>query len=155
MKNGFITIHAKTPVDNLIKGHPFGNLWKCHKFQVANIKPHYTKSISNQAKKQLLDINWKTSGLSYGNFISDYIIYHKGEYYLRLQPIKTLDLFYHDSTDTKAYLPSKVKKWLKQRKIPAKQAKAGFKKEIKVRNYNIKHILKIDNQPFELENFIN
>ena len=131
--NTFITFKSKTPVKTLKKGHPFGDLWKVAVVNVS-FNSIYEKSVNRKLKKLGEVEYFKAGKLPWGEFKPGYermIIHHKGEDYLRCQPLKE-EVSYYDSTSDKVHLPSEVRPYLRSRK-----------ELVKVRAYKLSNIEKI------------
>ena len=151
----FTTIQTKTQETKLQKGHPFGKrVLKFHKFQVASINTNYLNSISNQAKRQLLDMDWKVEGPAWGERVkgTPFKVY-KGQVYLCVQPMRTLEVSWYDVDNQRVIPAEEIISWLKESKSK-KQKDAGLK-EIKFRNYALRNVLKINGKkPFEYFNMV-
>lgn len=144
----FATIKTKRLLGSSdISKNPYGNIWKCEKFQVANLKTKYQKAISNDGARKLASFEWEKSPLPWGNWVagSKILIEHKGKTYLRVTPFKTLKVAYFSSTLKKWIPEDNIKPFLKTKRGSLKQKKAGV--SVKVRNFNLDNIISINDKP--------
>lgn len=135
----FITFVAET-APKLPKSNPLhGRLTKKSEVN-AQINFSYENAVNNRLQTEGKDADFKSSGLKWGD--KDHcnsIIENKGEFYLQVRVLKSLESEYY--VDGKLVRKEEIKDNLPERKSSADSQ--GVDKEIVIRSYKVSNIRKV------------
>lgn len=158
----FVGVDTTTIVKMNKRNNPFyGRVTKRVVAQY-NFNAEYESSVNRHLAKEGLENNFKTEGLTWGEWLSNEffkkVITHKGELYIRLYPLADKISSFEYLIDGRVATPEEseeIKQFIPQKSESKKQADAGLeeKKQVQVTtfNFNSINVIRIHNTEIYLE----